>query len=144
MLELENQIIFMHVHMRFRTMMLKAWNLFVLITQKKSMLTVIWDLLLLVKLCTARLQRLSLPLQLCLCSLSDADRRVAHGQLVAMQFLMEDVVQNSYGCAAEDHADCQASLAKSKQVPWQLSLFGTVWGFYVGLPLVFATKSPWT
>ncbi|XP_010079557.1 PREDICTED: LOW QUALITY PROTEIN: coiled-coil domain-containing protein 162-like [Pterocles gutturalis] len=32
-----------------------------------------------------------------------------------MQFPMEDVLQNSYGCAEEDHADCQASLAKSKQ-----------------------------
>ncbi|XP_059687594.1 coiled-coil domain-containing protein 162-like [Gavia stellata] len=32
-----------------------------------------------------------------------------------MQFLMEDVLQNSYGCAVEDHAHCQASLAKSKQ-----------------------------
>ncbi|XP_054675028.1 uncharacterized protein LOC129203961 isoform X2 [Grus americana] len=54
-------------------------------------------------------------MQLCLCSLNDADRRVAHGELVAMQFLMEDVLQNSYGCAVEEHADCQASLAKSKQ-----------------------------
>ncbi|NXS48497.1 CC162 protein, partial [Balaeniceps rex] len=54
-------------------------------------------------------------MQLCLCSLSDADRRVAHGELVAMQFLMEDVLQNTFGCAVEDHADCQASLAKSKQ-----------------------------
>ncbi|XP_009892174.1 PREDICTED: coiled-coil domain-containing protein 162-like [Charadrius vociferus] len=53
--------------------------------------------------------------RLCLCSLSDADRRVAHGELVAMQFLMEDVLQNSYGCALEDHTGCQASLAKSKQ-----------------------------
>ncbi|XP_009287481.1 PREDICTED: coiled-coil domain-containing protein 162 [Aptenodytes forsteri] len=64
-------------------------------------------------------------MQLCLCSLSDADRRVAHGELVAMQFLMEDVLQNSYGCAVEDHIDCQASLAKSKQVPLT-TLFGTV------------------
>ncbi|NWU55477.1 CC162 protein, partial [Dromas ardeola] len=54
-------------------------------------------------------------MQLCLCSLSDADRRVAHGELVAMQFLMEDVLQGTYGSAVEDHADCQASLAKSKQ-----------------------------
>ncbi|NXT88571.1 CC162 protein, partial [Anhinga rufa] len=54
-------------------------------------------------------------MQLCLCSLSDADRRVAHGELVAMQFLMEDVLQNNYGCGVEDHTDCQASLAKSKQ-----------------------------
>ncbi|XP_009324699.1 PREDICTED: coiled-coil domain-containing protein 162-like [Pygoscelis adeliae] len=64
-------------------------------------------------------------MQLCLCCLRDADRRVAHGELVAMQFLMEDVLQNSYGCAVEDHADCRASLAKSKQVPLT-TLFGTV------------------
>ncbi|NXX75937.1 CC162 protein, partial [Urocolius indicus] len=54
-------------------------------------------------------------MQLCLCSLSDADRRVAHGELVAMEFLMEDVLQNSYGPAVEEHIDCQAPLAKSKQ-----------------------------
>ncbi|XP_035420740.2 coiled-coil domain-containing protein 162-like [Cygnus atratus] len=53
--------------------------------------------------------------RLCLCNLSDADRRVAHGELTAMQFLMEDVLQNCYSCAVEDHNDCQASLAKSKQ-----------------------------
>ncbi|KAM6272111.1 LOW QUALITY PROTEIN: coiled-coil domain-containing protein 162-like [Spheniscus humboldti] len=63
--------------------------------------------------------------RLCLYCLRDADRRVAHGELVAMQFLMEDVLQNSYGCAVEDHADCQASLAKSKQVPLT-TLFGIV------------------
>ncbi|KAK4824336.1 hypothetical protein QYF61_013671 [Mycteria americana] len=33
----------------------------------------------------------------------------------AMQFLTEGVLQNSYGCPVEDHADCQASLATSKQ-----------------------------
>lgn len=33
-----------------------------------------------------------------------------------MQFLMEDVLQNCYSSADEDHTDCQASLAKSKQV----------------------------
>ncbi|XP_035179068.1 uncharacterized protein LOC118165223 isoform X3 [Oxyura jamaicensis] len=54
-------------------------------------------------------------MQLCLCNLSDADRKVAHGELTAMQFLMEDVLQNCYSCAVEDHTDCQASLAKSKQ-----------------------------
>ncbi|XP_072713812.1 coiled-coil domain-containing protein 162-like [Ciconia boyciana] len=53
--------------------------------------------------------------RLCLCSLSHADRRVAHGELVAMQFLTEGVLQNSYGCAVEDHADRQASLATCKQ-----------------------------
>ncbi|PKU46039.1 hypothetical protein llap_3659 [Limosa lapponica baueri] len=56
-----------------------------------------------------------LPEKPCLCSLSGADRRVAHGETVAMQFLVEDVLQNSYGSAVEDHVDCQASLAKSKQ-----------------------------
>uniref|UniRef100_A0A8C4K6U3 Coiled-coil domain-containing protein 162-like n=1 Tax=Dromaius novaehollandiae TaxID=8790 RepID=A0A8C4K6U3_DRONO len=39
-------------------------------------------------------------MQLCLCDLSDADRRVAHGELAAMQFLLEN-----------------SSLAKNKQVP---------------------------
>ncbi|NXE51096.1 CC162 protein, partial [Casuarius casuarius] len=53
--------------------------------------------------------------QLCLCDLSDADRRAAHGELAAMQFLLEDVLQNSCSCAVEDHADCRASLAKNKQ-----------------------------
>nr|XP_009675270.1 PREDICTED: transmembrane protein FLJ37396 [Struthio camelus australis] len=58
---------------------------------------------------------ISYNMQLCLCDLSDADRRVAHGELAAMQLLMEDVLQNSCGCAVEDHADYRASLAKSKQ-----------------------------
>uniref|UniRef100_U3IXZ0 Coiled-coil domain containing 162 n=1 Tax=Anas platyrhynchos platyrhynchos TaxID=8840 RepID=U3IXZ0_ANAPP len=52
-------------------------------------------------------------MQLCLCSLSDADRKVAHGELTAMQFLMEDVLQNCNSSAEEDHTDCQPSLAKS-------------------------------
>ncbi|OXB67983.1 hypothetical protein ASZ78_006619, partial [Callipepla squamata] len=58
---------------------------------------------------------LSLPLQLCLCNLNDADRRVAHGELAAMQFLMEDVLQNHNDSTVEYHAHCQASLANSKQ-----------------------------
>lgn len=37
---------------------------------------------------------------------------------------MGDVPQKSYGCAGEDHAERQASLAKSKQV--KTDLFGTV------------------
>ncbi|NXT76678.1 CC162 protein, partial [Zapornia atra] len=55
-------------------------------------------------------------MQLCLCSLSDADRRVAHGELVAMQFLMEDVLQN--GCAAEEHDDCQAKRVVDSSANW--------------------------
>ncbi|POI29020.1 hypothetical protein CIB84_007230, partial [Bambusicola thoracicus] len=58
---------------------------------------------------------LSVPLQLCLCDLNDADRRVAHGELAAMQFLMEDVLQNHNDSATNDNADCQALLANSKQ-----------------------------
>ncbi|NXC44706.1 CC162 protein, partial [Penelope pileata] len=54
-------------------------------------------------------------MQLCLCNLNDPDRRVAHGELTAMQFLMEDVLQNHGSCAVEDHADCKASSAESKQ-----------------------------
>ncbi|XP_021248547.1 putative uncharacterized protein C6orf183 homolog [Numida meleagris] len=58
---------------------------------------------------------LNYNMQLCLCNLSDADRRVAHGELAAMQFLMEDVLQNHSDSAVEHHAHCQASLANSKQ-----------------------------
>ncbi|XP_065592090.1 coiled-coil domain-containing protein 162-like [Cyrtonyx montezumae] len=54
-------------------------------------------------------------MQLCLCNLNDADRRVAHGELTAMQFLMEDVLQNHDDSAVEYHVHCQASLANSKQ-----------------------------
>ncbi|XP_048793577.1 uncharacterized protein LOC125689888 isoform X1 [Lagopus muta] len=58
---------------------------------------------------------LNYNMQLCLCNLNDADRSVAHGELAAMQFLMEDVLQNHDDSAVDDHADCQASLANSKQ-----------------------------
>lgn len=58
---------------------------------------------------------LNYNMQLCLCSLNDADRGVAHGELAAMQFLMEDVLQSHNESAVEDHADCQGSLANSKQ-----------------------------
>lgn len=58
---------------------------------------------------------LNYNMQLCLCDLNDADRRVAHGELAAMQFLMEDVLQNHNDSAVNDHADCQALLANSKQ-----------------------------
>lgn len=34
-----------------------------------------------------------------------------------MLFLMEDVLQNHNDSAVNDHADCQALLANSKQVP---------------------------
>lgn len=40
-------------------------------------------------------QRLSFSLQLCLCGLNDEDRRVAHGELVGMHFVMEDVLWNN-------------------------------------------------
>uniref|UniRef100_G1NL70 Coiled-coil domain containing 162 n=1 Tax=Meleagris gallopavo TaxID=9103 RepID=G1NL70_MELGA len=58
---------------------------------------------------------LNYNMQLCLCNLNDADRRVAHGELAAMQFLMEDVLQNHDDSAVDNHADCQASLANSMQ-----------------------------
>lgn len=33
--------------------------------------------------------------QMCLCGLSDRDRKVAHGELVAVQMLLEDVLVGS-------------------------------------------------
>nr|XP_020657015.1 transmembrane protein FLJ37396 [Pogona vitticeps] len=35
-------------------------------------------------------------MQLCLCGLNDEDRRVAHGELAGMKFIMEDVVWNNH------------------------------------------------
>uniref|UniRef100_A0A8B9DJT6 Coiled-coil domain-containing protein 162 n=1 Tax=Anser cygnoides TaxID=8845 RepID=A0A8B9DJT6_ANSCY len=78
-------------------------------------------------------------MQLCLCNLSDADRRVAHGELTAMQFLMEDVLQNCYSCAnSGESGDCPAlfldpvlscNLLRSFLILWkQLEMLKAEWG----------------
>uniref|UniRef100_A0A8C0HAC8 Coiled-coil domain-containing protein 162 n=1 Tax=Chelonoidis abingdonii TaxID=106734 RepID=A0A8C0HAC8_CHEAB len=61
----------------------------------------------------SNLNTINYNMQLCLCRLSDDDRKVAHGELVGMQFLMEDILQSSYDVVMEDHAEWQtANLAE--------------------------------
>uniref|UniRef100_A0A674HYJ5 Coiled-coil domain containing 162 n=2 Tax=Terrapene triunguis TaxID=2587831 RepID=A0A674HYJ5_9SAUR len=69
------------------------------------------------------LNTINYNMQLCLCRLSDDDRRVAHGELVGMQFLMEDILQSSYDDVMEDHAEWQTAVAKKKQVPLTKGMF---------------------
>nr|XP_019590619.1 PREDICTED: transmembrane protein FLJ37396 isoform X2 [Rhinolophus sinicus] len=54
-------------------------------------------------------------MQLCLCRLSDCDLRVAHGELVGMHLLMEDVLLSSYHMIMESPPVQQATLEKSTQ-----------------------------
>ncbi|KAL8186354.1 UNVERIFIED_CONTAM: hypothetical protein K2H54_069198, partial [Gekko kuhli] len=51
--------------------------------------------------------------RLCLCGLNDEDRRVAHGELVGMQFEMEDVLRNNYE-VLDDHREWRTSLEKAR------------------------------
>ncbi|XP_058163219.1 uncharacterized protein [Dasypus novemcinctus] len=63
----------------------------------------------------SRPDTLEYNMQLCLCGLSDHDRKVAHGELVGMQLLMEDVLLSSYHILMEDPPGRQATLDKNKQ-----------------------------
>ncbi|KAM9665221.1 LOW QUALITY PROTEIN: uncharacterized protein ACIGJ3_008931 [Trichechus inunguis] len=53
-------------------------------------------------------------MQLCLCGLSDHDRKVAHGELVGMQPLMDDVILSSYHAIMEGSPG-QSTLDKNTQ-----------------------------
>uniref|UniRef100_A0A8C8S497 Coiled-coil domain-containing protein 162 n=1 Tax=Pelusios castaneus TaxID=367368 RepID=A0A8C8S497_9SAUR len=64
----------------------------------------------------SNLNPINYNMQLCLCRLSDEDRRVAHGELIGMQFLMEDMLQSGY----DDDKD---------QTQWQTA----AWPPYQGL-----------
>ncbi|XP_067402603.1 coiled-coil domain-containing protein 162-like [Emydura macquarii macquarii] len=64
----------------------------------------------------SNLNPINYNMQLCLCRLSDEDRRVAQGELVGMQFLMEDILQSSYDVVMEDQAEWQTAVAKKNQV----------------------------
>ncbi|CAM4545860.1 unnamed protein product [Caretta caretta] len=68
-----------------------------------------------VTISTKYLNTINYNMQLCLCRLSDDDRRVAHGVLVGMPFLMEDILRSSYDVVMEDHAEWQTAVAKKKQ-----------------------------
>ncbi|XP_045721242.2 coiled-coil domain-containing protein 162-like [Mirounga angustirostris] len=54
-------------------------------------------------------------MQLCLCRLSDPDLKVAHGELVGMQLLLEDVLLSSNHMIMEDPSRQQATLDKHSQ-----------------------------
>ncbi|XP_048348944.1 uncharacterized protein LOC125430762 isoform X3 [Sphaerodactylus townsendi] len=51
-------------------------------------------------------------IQLCLCGLNDEDRKVAHGELVGMQFEMEDILRNNYE-VLDDRGERKTPFAKS-------------------------------
>uniref|UniRef100_A0A8C9G9V8 Coiled-coil domain-containing protein 162-like n=1 Tax=Piliocolobus tephrosceles TaxID=591936 RepID=A0A8C9G9V8_9PRIM len=53
-------------------------------------------------------------MQLCLCGLSDCDRKVAHGELTGVQLLLEDVL-SSYHVTMEAPPRQQATLGKNAQ-----------------------------
>ncbi|OBS78546.1 hypothetical protein A6R68_19055, partial [Neotoma lepida] len=53
---------------------------------------------------------LECDMQMCLCGLSDRDRKVAHGELVGVQVLMEDVLSSSYHMITEGSPEWQATL----------------------------------
>ncbi|XP_029452705.1 uncharacterized protein LOC115088588 [Rhinatrema bivittatum] len=57
-------------------------------------------------------------MQLCLCGLNDQERSIAHGELVGVQLLMEDVLQGGHELISfqlEDWGSQDASYPKSKQ-----------------------------
>uniref|UniRef100_A0A8C3W6D5 Coiled-coil domain-containing protein 162 n=1 Tax=Catagonus wagneri TaxID=51154 RepID=A0A8C3W6D5_9CETA len=54
-------------------------------------------------------------MQLCLCRLSDRDLKVAHGELVGMQLLMEDVLRSHSHMIMEDPPGQQATPDKTMQ-----------------------------
>lgn len=57
---------------------------------------------------------LEYDMQMCLCGLSDRDRKVAHGELVGVQVLMEDVLLGSYHVTTEGSPEWQATLDKAQ------------------------------
>ncbi|XP_077018695.1 uncharacterized protein LOC143685039 isoform X2 [Tamandua tetradactyla] len=58
---------------------------------------------------------LEYSMQLCLCGLSDHDRKVAYGELIGMQQLMEDVLLSSYHVITEGPSGQQTILDKNTQ-----------------------------
>uniref|UniRef100_A0A8D0BWJ9 Uncharacterized protein n=1 Tax=Salvator merianae TaxID=96440 RepID=A0A8D0BWJ9_SALMN len=59
------------------------------------------------------LNPISYNMQLCLCGLSDEDRKVAHGELLGTHFAMEDALRSSYGMS-DDRKEHQTFLRKQK------------------------------
>ncbi|XP_027630930.1 uncharacterized protein CCDC162P [Tupaia chinensis] len=57
-------------------------------------------------------------MQLCLCGLSDRDRERAHGELVGMRLLMEDVILSSCHVIVDSPPGQQATPDKNTQLDW--------------------------
>ncbi|XP_023578090.1 uncharacterized protein Ccdc162p [Octodon degus] len=55
-------------------------------------------------------------MQLCFCGLSDGDQKVAHGELVGMQLLMEDVLSGSHHSIMEGSSGWQTTMDKTRQL----------------------------
>lgn len=53
---------------------------------------------------------------MCLCGLSELDLKVAHGELVGMRMLLEDVLLSSHHVTMEDPSTQQATLDKHSQI----------------------------
>uniref|UniRef100_A0A8D2D734 Coiled-coil domain-containing protein 162 n=1 Tax=Sciurus vulgaris TaxID=55149 RepID=A0A8D2D734_SCIVU len=66
---------------------------------------------------SSRPDTLEYNMQLCLCGLSDCDLKVAHGELVGMQLLMEDVLSSCH-ITMEGAVGWQATLDKNTQPDW--------------------------
>ncbi|KAK9411480.1 coiled coil domain-containing protein [Crotalus adamanteus] len=62
----------------------------------------------------SNLNPINASMQLCLCSLSTEDQKVAHGELIGIQFTMEDVLWNSE--ILTDHQEVQKPFRNVKQV----------------------------
>ncbi|XP_039207102.1 uncharacterized protein LOC120311541 isoform X2 [Crotalus tigris] len=62
----------------------------------------------------SNLNPINASMQLCLCSLSTEDQKVAHGELIGIQFVMEDVLWNSE--ILTDHQEVQKPFRNVKQV----------------------------
>ncbi|KAM6181754.1 uncharacterized protein O8D03_000195 [Erethizon dorsatum] len=54
-------------------------------------------------------------MQLCFCGLSDSDHKVAYGELVGMQLLMEDVLSSSHHTILEGSPGRQTTMDKNRQ-----------------------------
>ncbi|XP_006881290.1 PREDICTED: coiled-coil domain-containing protein 162-like [Elephantulus edwardii] len=57
--------------------------------------------------------------KLCLSGLNDRDRKTAHGELVGLQLLMDDVILSSYHMIVESLPRQQATEGKNTQVLWR-------------------------
>ncbi|XP_059257148.1 uncharacterized protein LOC132018346 [Mustela nigripes] len=65
---------------------------------------------------SSRPDTLEYNMQLCLCGLSELDLKVAHGELVGIRLLLEDVLLSSHHVTMEDPSTQQATKDKHSQI----------------------------